>query len=107
MEKFNYFNELEQSLKEAVAFKEGDKSKARVSVCELPVPEYKAADVLRVRSALRLSQRGLALALGVSPRTVEAWEVGRNAPNGAARNLLYLIEHNAALVDQLIARRPS
>ena len=105
MAEFNYFNELEQSLKEAVALENGDKTKARVTVCELPVPEYKAADVVRVRSALRLSQRSLALALGVSPRTVEAWEVGRNEPSGAARNLLYLIEHNAALVDQLITRQ--
>ena len=107
MTEFNYFNELEQSLTEAVAFEKGDKSKARVSVYEIPVPEYTAADVVRVRAALHLSQRGLALALGVSPRTVEAWEVGRNEPNGAARNLLYLIEHNAALVDQLVTRRSS
>ena len=104
MAEFNRFNELEQSLKEAVAFEKGDKTRTRVTVCELPVPKYKAADVVRVRSALRLSQRSLALALGVSPRTVEAWEVGRNEPSGAARNLLYLIEHNTALVDQLITR---
>ena len=104
MAKFNYYEDLKQSLEEAVAFEKGDKSKARILVCKLPVPEYKAADVVRVRSALHLSQRSFALVLGVSPRTVEAWEIGRNEPSGAARNLLYLIEHNAALVDQLITR---
>jgi len=107
MAEYNYFTELEQSLTEAVAFQKGDKSKARVAVYELPVPEYKAADVVRVRSALHLSQRGFALVLGVSPRTVEAWEVGKNEPHGAARHLLYLIEQNAALVDQLVSRRTS
>jgi len=107
MAQYDYFTELEQSLHEAVAFKKGDKSKARVSVYELPVPEYKAADVARVRAALHLSQRGLALVLGVSPRTVEAWEVGKNEPNGAARHLLYLIEQNTALVDQLVTRQTS
>jgi len=105
MAEHKYFDRFKESLEQAVAFKKGDKSKARVSVYEIPVPEYKADDIVRVRSNLRLSQRGLALALGVSSRTVEAWEVGRNEPSGAARNLLYLIENNAALIDQLIARQ--
>ena len=102
MKEFNYYEELKQSLEEAVAFKNGDTSKARVTVCELPVPEYKAGDVARVRSDLNLSQRSFAFALGVSPRTVEAWEGGRNEPSGAARHLLFLIEKNKGLVNQLL-----
>jgi len=43
--------------------------------------------------------------LGVSPRTVESWEIGRNVPNGSARNLLYLIDNNDRLVDQLVTRQ--
>jgi putative transcriptional regulator len=101
---YNYFEDLKESLEEAIAFKNGDKSRCRVSVRELPVPEYKADDVARVRTALNLSQRGLALMLGVSQSTVAAWEAGRNTPIGAARNLLYLIDHNHSLAQQLIAR---
>ena len=99
----NYFDELKKSLEEAVAFAHGDKSRVRVTVRELPVPEYNPADIARVRNALNLSQRGLAIALGVSPRTVEAWEGGRNAPNGSARNLLYLIDQDHSLISQLVA----
>ena len=105
MENYDYFGRLKESLEQAIAFKNGDKSRARVSVRELPVPEYKADDVQRLRSALNLSQRGFASALGVSPRTVEAWEIGRNIPNGSARNLLYLLDHNSSLVDQLVVRQ--
>jgi putative transcriptional regulator len=105
MAEYNYFKRLNESLEQAVAFKNGDKSKAKVSAYKISMPEYKAADVVRVRSGLRLSQKGLALALGVSPRTVEAWEIGRNEPNGAARHLLYLIEQNTELVDQLVIRQ--
>jgi len=104
MTEYNYFEELKQSLNEAVNFKKGNTRKAKVSVCELPVPEYNSADVVRVRSDLHLSQHGLALVLGVSPRTVEAWEVGRNNPAGASRNLLYLIEKDHSLIDHLIER---
>lgn len=100
----NYYNDLKQSLEDAIAFNRGDKTRARSVVRELPVPEYQAADVARVRTGLQLSQRGLAAVLGVSPRTVEAWEGGRNAPSGSARHLLYLIERNNGLVNQLVAR---
>ncbi|MDR3313851.1 MAG: hypothetical protein LBS96_05270 [Oscillospiraceae bacterium] len=40
----NYFDELKQSLDKAVAFKNGDRSRASSLVRELPVPEYQAAD---------------------------------------------------------------
>ena len=81
-------------MEEAIDYKNGNKAKARAVVSEIPVPEYNAEDVLRVRSALQLSQRGLAIALGVSVRTVESWEGKRNQPSGAARHLLYLLEKN-------------
>jgi putative transcriptional regulator len=104
MEEYKYFDRLKESLEQAAAYAKGDKSKARVSVREIPVPEYNAGDVSRVRSELRLSQRALASVLGVSHRTVEAWEAGRNVPNGPAARVLYLIEKDHALVDKLVIR---
>ena len=104
MSEFNYFDELKTSLEEAVAYKHGDRRKARVSVRTVPVPEYKAEEIARLRTQLRLSQRALGAALGVSTRTVEAWEAGRNIPNGTARHLLYLMEKDNTLVDRLIIR---
>ena len=79
-----YFAELLSSLEDAVAFAQGDASRARVIEVSDPVPEYSAADVVRTRRTLNLSQRAFASVLGVSPRTVEAWESGRNVPSGAA-----------------------
>jgi len=99
----NYYEELKASLEEAVAYVRGEKNRCRTTVLELPVPEYRPADVARIRLALNLSQRSLASVLGVSPRTVEAWEGGKNTPNGSARNLLYLIDNNHELVQQLVA----
>jgi putative transcriptional regulator len=32
--------------------------------------------------------------IGVSVRTLEGWESGRRRPNGAARALLMVIQHN-------------
>jgi len=104
MAEYNYYERLKESLDQAVAYKNGDKTKARSTVYKIPVPEYKANDVVRVRSKLNLSQRGFANVLGVSSRTVEAWEGGRNEPNGAARHLIYLIEKDGNLVNDLVVR---
>ncbi len=101
---FNYGDKLIEGLQQALNYAKGDKSKVRVSVREIPVPEYRAGDISRVRSELRLSQRALASVLGASHRTVEAWEAGRNAPNGPAARMLYLIEADHSLVDKLVIR---
>ena len=43
MAEYKYYDRLKESLEQALAFKSGNKSKARVSVCEISVPEFKAA----------------------------------------------------------------
>lgn len=105
MEK-KYFDELMTSLEDAAAFAQGDTSRARVVEVDTddPVPEYKADDVARTRQALNLSQRALARALGVSSRTVEAWEAGKNVPSGAARHLLFLLDGDHSLVQRLVTK---
>lgn len=103
MDDFNYFEELKASLEEAAAHSRGEKTRCRTVVRQVPIPEYTAVDIARMRRSLNLSQRGLASVLGVSARTVEAWEAGKNTPSGAARHLLYLFDSDHSLVDRLIA----
>ena len=38
MAEYKYYNRLKESLEQALAFKSGNKSKARVSVCDIPFP---------------------------------------------------------------------
>jgi putative transcriptional regulator len=99
---FDFGSALEGSLKQAVSFKNGDISHGRISVCEIPTPVYDGTDVRRIRETLRLSQNGLAVALGVSKRTVEAWEAGKSNPSNVANKLIYLIEKNQELLNLLI-----
>ena len=104
MEDTSYADSLKAGLEDAVAFINGDTSRGRVVVREVKVPAYKAEDVVRTRQALNLSQRALARALGVSSRTVEAWEAGRNVPSGAARHLLFLLDGDHSLVQRLVTK---
>jgi len=107
-EDFNLYDSLKQSLEDAIAFKNGDKSKARVRTFSTASPvnvmPYKPADVAKLRRSLNLSQRNFATAIGVSPRTVEAWEAGKSIPNGVATRMLYLIENDNSLIDRLVIR---
>jgi putative transcriptional regulator len=48
-------------------------------------------DVANIRHMHHLTQKELADGLGVSKRTVEAWETGRNNVTGAASKLLCLL----------------
>jgi putative transcriptional regulator len=52
-------------------------------------------EIKRFRTqTLGVSQAVFARLLGVSPKLVEAWESGRNAPAGPVRRLLELIERD-------------
>lgn len=104
MEKFNVYEGIMEGLKEAVAYQQGDRSRCKVSIRKVPVPEYKAEDIVRTRKALNMTQSVFASALGVSSRTVEAWEAGKNEPSGAARHLLFLLDSDHSLVDRLVVR---
>ncbi len=98
-----YFDQLTQSLEQAVAYKKGNRKAARSQVRVIDVPEYKAEDVAAIRHRLNLTQQGFANVIGVSPRTVEAWESGVNTPNGSARHLMYLLGKDESVLALLKA----
>ncbi len=54
--------------------------------------DFDADDVKKLRASLSLSVRVFAEVLGVSSKTVEAWEAGTNTPGGSARRLLSMLK---------------
>ena len=86
------YESIMRGLREIEAHKKG-KVKLRTTVLMVePTLEYDAKAVKRIRQRLKLPQRAFAKLCGVSSKTVEAWESGRNVPNGSARRLFELIE---------------
>ncbi|MCR5155666.1 MAG: transcriptional regulator [Butyrivibrio sp.] len=63
-----------------------------------PIKTYKADDVKRIRNTTGMSQKTFASYLGVSCKTVEAWEAGTNRPSGIASRFLMMIEMDKDLV---------
>lgn len=66
------------------------------------VPKYDAKKVKSLRHKLRVSQGVLAHVIGVSPRTVQKWEIGENHPTGATATLLNLIETIPEVREKLV-----
>ncbi len=61
-------------------------------------PEY----VRRIRKKLGLTRTAFAERFGLSERTIEEWERGRQEPPGAARVLLRVIEREPEAVDRAL-----
>jgi putative transcriptional regulator len=76
------FNELLQSVKDAVAIERGKMKSSRTFQVKT------ANDVVRVRTRLGLSQNRFARMLGISENTLQNWEQGRRRPAGPAKVLL-------------------
>ena len=60
--------------------------------------KYKAEEILKIRKSTGMSQRLFAGYLGVSVKTVEAWESGTNHPSGTASRILNMIEMNGNVI---------
>jgi putative transcriptional regulator len=88
---------LEASLKQALAFAEGDT--AGCVVHEMEVPE---TDLPALRARTGLSQAEFARSIGVKKATLVNWEQGRRRPDGPARVLLALIAKEPGVVQRVL-----
>ena len=90
------FNELKDSLTEAVDIKQGRKQASRLT-------RYEVADVKTLRESLAITQAQLAHALSTSVDTIKSWESKRCNPTGLAAKVLATIQDNPEFYHQLAA----
>jgi len=65
---------------------------------------FSSEDIKQIRKLVGLSQGIFASSLGVSKKTVDAWERGRNTPEGPSRRLLQLIRDNPEVIEQYMIK---
>ena len=90
------FNELKDSLEEAVSIKSQQSPAARVT-------RYEIADVKQIRATLEVSQAEFAKAMGTSIDTIKSWENKRRNPTGLAAKVLATIQDNPSFYQELAA----
>jgi len=90
-----------KGLSEAVEYEKGKKSKATKSIVEITeLPRYHGNKIKEIRKNKNLSQLAFAKALGVSVKSVEAWEADRNVPSGPVQRLLSMIEREREVLEK-------
>jgi len=83
------FESIKQGLNEAIEFERGNIECVKVSkITVAPLHTYTANEIKAIRTQQSMTQRLFAEALGVSVKTVEAWEAGTNRPSGIANRML-------------------
>lgn len=91
------FSGIMDGLQEALAYKRGSAAAGTFArKRSLPV-----VDAAEIRSSLNMTQKAFAEVLGVSRRTVEAWESGKSTPTPTAKKLMYLIREDHSLIQKL------
>ena len=96
----NVFESIMTGLNEAVDHETG-KNKARtMKITVEPVPRISAEEIKLVRSNAKLTQSIFDEILGVSVKTVEAWESGKNEPIGPARRIISLMQSDPEFVQK-------
>ena len=62
------------------------------------MPDISADDIKAIRKKLGFTQAVFAAVIGVSTKTVEAWETGTNQPIGPARRMISLIQFDTEIL---------
>ncbi len=84
------FESIMNGLNEAIEYKKGNLEAVVVKRSITPVVELSSEKVKEIRRSLNMSQVMFADVLGVSKKTIAAWEVGTNSPSGIAKRFLAL-----------------
>jgi putative transcriptional regulator len=93
----DFFSGIMSGLEEALAYEKGT-ARAQTLARKRSLPEV---NVAAERKALGMTQKSYAALLGVSCRTIEAWESGKSNPTPTAKILISLISQDHSLVQKL------
>lgn len=79
---------------------ENEKVLKRRMVSVVPVKKYTESEIKEIRHSVGMTQKAFACYLGVSDKTVEAWEAEKNQPSGAASRILSMMEMDCNLIQE-------
>ena len=86
------FDDLKEGLEEAIAHENGSKIAKERTYMIMPVREYSNNEIKEIRKKAGMTQTVFASYMGVSKKTVEAWEGGRTHPTGPAFRLINILD---------------
>ncbi len=102
MKKNNIFPSIKAGINEAIDYEKGaHNNKVKTNKISIEkIPHYHSKQIKGIRNKLNLTQTIFAEILGVSIKTVEAWEAGKNVPNGPAQRILDLLKKEEGFLEK-------
>lgn len=100
--KTKLFDDLKQSLSEALAHERGEKVSLRVSEIPPPPKPLTPRQIRAIRQSFNASQAAFARIINVSTNAVESWEQGVRRPREATLKLLTIAHKHPEV---LLARK--
>ena len=88
------FEDIKQGLNEAIEYEKGNIKACKTVLQIADVDSFSASEIREIRKKTGLTQLCFAKYMGVSVKTVEAWESGKNHPEGSSCRLLTLTRSN-------------
>ena len=88
------FDDIKTGIEQAIEYERGNLNAKKTTLSIAPVDSFTPSEIKDIRSHTGLTQVLFAKYMGVSVKTVEAWESGRNHPEGAACRLLTLTKND-------------
>ena len=88
------YDDIRQGLEQAIEYEQGKISARKTTLTILPLSTFTSAEIKAIRLGTGLTQASFAKFMGVCVKTVEAWEAGRNRPDGSARRLLAIARND-------------
>lgn len=90
----NLFDDIKTGLGQAIEYEKGNLKARTTTLTVEPIENFKPEEIRSIRMETGLTQILFAKYMGVSVKTVEAWEAGRNHPEGAACRLLSMTRND-------------
>jgi putative transcriptional regulator len=94
------FDSIMTGLDEAVKISEGKSIGRKQKLTITPLCDFSNTEIREIRINLNLSQMAFSMLLGVSQKTIEAWEKGTNSPNGPARRIIAMIKEEPEIIEK-------
>ena len=88
------FDDIKLGLEQAIEYEKGNIKARKTTLSIMPLDVFTATEIKEIRNSTGLTQALFAKYMGVSIKTVEAWEAGRNHPDGAACRMLSITRAN-------------
>lgn len=97
----NAYKSIIKGLNEAIDYENGKLTEVKVDQINVSqIPRFRGDRIKMIRQKQRMTQRVFSGVLGVSIKTVEAWESGKNIPCGPAQRMLELMDKDDSILEK-------